>query len=132
MASEKSLSWLVTGLVVLSSCACAFAVGWYLAPATGGGRSAGQPASAPSPTPIVLPSPTVNGLYYFNATGRQYWDSLEAFYAANPGFRCDYQGSTEQVVQRGPWVDSTAYVVATGHILHCYDTAANAQAETVP
>jgi len=111
---------LVIGLFAFCTWAC-----------VSGNAPAPQPEATPTPIVIVEPEPTENGLVYFKATDKVYWDSLEAFYRKNPDFHCDYQGATEEIVSEG-FVDSNVkYSRITGHILHCHDMAVNAQSETV-
>lgn len=89
----------------------------------------GSPTPEATPTPIVIvePAQTDEGLVYFEATDKVYWDSLKAFYKKNPTLHCDYQGATSKVEVDGWGEGRVAYTVITGHILHCHDLAIDAQ-----
>jgi hypothetical protein len=90
-----------------------------------------QPEATPTPIVIVEPTPSENGLVYFKATDKMYWDSLEAFYKKNPDLHCDYQGATEELIEEGYAQTRTRYARITGHILHCHDTSVYAPSETI-
>lgn len=85
----------------------------------------GTPTPEATPTPIVIvePATTPEGLIYFKATDKVYWDSLAAFYKKNPTLHCDYQGATEQLHDEGYGEMRQMYTYTTGHILHCHDIA---------
>jgi hypothetical protein len=91
------------------------------------GQGAPTPEATPTPIVIVEPGITENGLVYFKATDKVYWDSLEAFYRKNPDLHCDYQGVTEKTEVHGFGETRYAITSITGHILHCHDMAIDAE-----
>jgi hypothetical protein len=116
--------------VVASLIVCAFLWNQAVRPKT---EAVPLPAASQSLTPVnpdaVAYKEYGNDVYYFEATGEQYAQTLSLFYEEHPGVRCAYQGAVEKDRYPG-WRASGTHII--GHILHCYDPAVPAQDVTVP